>query len=104
MLLIYHWGDDNDGYNPFGDSGGMPRRNKRFTGLLSDGIPFIGCITFDDYVGYKWTLEGKFNKQSNIIGIGKQTSTDGGMIAIGNHDENGKLQGQASKTFKSEGL
>ena len=42
----------------------MPRKNKRFTGLLSDGIPFIGCITFDGEYDYKWTLEGKFNKLS----------------------------------------
>mgnify|MGYP006135649149 CR=1 FL=1 len=92
--------DDMYGYF-FNGLYGYPRKNKRFTGLLSNGIPFIGRITY--YAGvYKCSLEGKFNKFSQIIGIGKQRFTGDGMIAIGNHDENGKLQGQARKTFERE--
>ena len=31
------------------------RSNIRFTGLLSNNMPFIGCLTFE-YVGDDWTL------------------------------------------------
>ena len=73
--------NDSNGYNIF-DNSGMPRNNIRFTGLLSNGMPFIGCITFE-FNGFKYTLEGKFNKHLNLVGIGKQTYTYNDMIAFG---------------------
>ena len=84
--------DDRYGFELDGGSR-MSRRNIKFTGELSNGMPFIGCITFDDIYDEKFTLEGKFNNHLQIIGVGKQTSTRYGMIIIGNHDENGMLQG-----------
>ena len=84
--------DDRYGFDPYYDDS-MSRYNIKFTGELSNGMPFIGCITFD-YGDDKYTLEGKFNHHLQIIGVGKQTSTVlGGIMIIGNHDENGKIQG-----------
>ena len=74
-------GDDKWGYNIYGDR--CYRNNIRFTGLLIDGIPFLGRLTFE-YIGIKYTLEGKFNSKAQVIGNAKQTSTGPyDMIAIG---------------------
>ena len=40
----------------------MPRCNKRFTGQLLDGIPFIGLLTYDNGNGWEYTELGKYNK------------------------------------------
>ena len=90
--------DDEWGYDYFVGRV-MSRRNIRFTGQLSNGMPFIGRLTFKGSGG-KYTLEGKFNGHLQIIGTGKQTGPDVGMIIIGQHDSNGKLQGQVRKTFR----
>ena len=84
--------NDRYGFHPLSGDSGFTRFNIKFTGELSNGMPFIGCITFDDG-DEKYTLEGKFNHHLQIIGVGKQTCTVGGMMIIGNHDENGMLQG-----------
>ena len=89
--------DDQWGYDIFGYT--MSRLNIRFTGQLSNGMPFIGRLTFKESDGTKYTLEGKFNGHLQIIGTGKQTGLYG-MIIIGHHDSNGKLQGQVRKTFR----
>ena len=46
--------DDKNGFYTYGSSGAS-RINIRFTGLLSNGIPFIGCLTFE-CDGDDWTL------------------------------------------------
>ena len=92
--------DDEWGYDYFVGRV-MSRRNIRFTGQLSNGMPFIGRLNFEVY-DVKYTLEGKFNGHLQIIGTGKQTSSFKDMIIIGQHDSNGKLQGQVRKTFSDE--
>ena len=41
----------------------MSRKHKRFTGLLLDGIPIIGLLTYDDdEYNDEYTELGRFNK------------------------------------------
>ena len=43
--------NDQNGFNFASGRSGVSRWNLRFTGLLSNNMPFIGCLTFEDIYG-----------------------------------------------------
>ena len=54
--------EDRNGFYPNG-SANYPRKNKRFTGPLLDGIPIIGLLTYDNLWGDReYTELGGYNK------------------------------------------
>ena len=53
--------DDKNGFDFWCDA--MSRKNKKFTGHLLDGIPFIGILTYyDNGDGKEYTELGRYNK------------------------------------------
>ena len=69
--------NDNNGIYPsVGDS--IPRKYLRFSGVILNGLPFIGVLTWICF-GYKFSDSGRLNSKAQVIGFAMTTSAyDGG--------------------------